>query len=55
MRYGGLSGNSETIKDIVANKILEQDNFKQEKLILQNLKLDESLEDKNISKLRKLL
>ena len=55
MRYWGLSWNSETIKDIVANKLLEKKEFEKEKEILENPKLREYLEDEDIWKLREIL
>lgn len=54
MRYGGLSWNSEWVKNIIANKLIETPEFSDIKKSLENPKIREYIEDNNKEELEKL-
>lgn len=55
MRYWWLSWNSEWVKNTIAYKLIEKEEFKIEKDILDNPMILEYLEDKNLKRLEGLL
>ncbi|MDD3145208.1 MAG: hypothetical protein PHV23_03810 [Candidatus Gracilibacteria bacterium] len=55
MRYGGLSGNSERVKEKVVNHLLNSPEFKKENDILKNPKLLDYISNNNKTELEKLI